>query len=152
MEPTERLRITIAAPARAQVHTRSAVTNASVAALKPPVSEAIRDATGRTLTPREQQVSIEPGATVELSLPATLKNPRRWDGVRDPYLYTIDVSIAHGGDAVSVPFGVRDIVFDPARGMILNGRPYAVHGVNLMASGRPGKGTAVTPDEVDEDF
>jgi len=138
--------------ATAQLEIRARITNASAAARQIPVSAAIRDAAGRTVSSREQQVSIEPGATLELSLPATLSHPRRWDGVRDPYLYTVEVSVAHGGDAVSVPFGVRDIRIDPARGMILNGRPYAVHGVNLMASARPGKGTAVTPDEVDEDF
>jgi hypothetical protein len=41
---------------------------------------------------------------------------------------------------------------DPQRGLLLNGRPHAVHGVNLFHSGRPGQGLAVSDAQIDEDF
>jgi beta-galactosidase len=78
--------------------------------------------------------------------------PRLWDGVRDPYLYQVVTRIGADGDAVSVPLGVRTAAIDPARGFILNGKPYPLRGANLMHSARPGKGTAITDAEVAEDF
>jgi beta-galactosidase len=81
-----------------------------------------------------------------------LAAPRLWDGVRDPYLYRVVARIGEAGDEVAVPLGIRSFAFDPERGFLLNGRPYPLRGVNLMHSARPGKGTAVTAEEIAEDF
>jgi beta-galactosidase len=48
--------------------------------------------------------------------------------------------------------GVRRVEVDPQRGLLLNGRPYALHGVNYFHPGRPGKGLAVGDAEIDEDL
>jgi beta-galactosidase len=47
---------------------------------------------------------------------------------------------------------VRTFRFDAERGFILNDKPYPIRGANLMHSARPEKGTAVTRDEIAEDF
>ena len=82
-------------------------------------------------------------------------HPHLWQGVDDPYLYTLRVEVLDRHavvDQVEVPVGIRKFSIDPGRGLLLNGLPYAVHGVNLFHSGRPGKGLAVTDAQVDEDF
>ena len=59
--------------------------------------------------------------------------PHRWDGTADPYLYRIRVSVIRHRrvlDTTTQPLGLRTITVDPARGLLLNGRRYQVHGVN----------------------
>src|ERR1041384_2902442 len=45
--------------------------------------------------------------------------PQRWNGVRDPYLYAVTAEV--GGDAVTVPLGLRTFAVDADRGFFLNG-------------------------------
>ena len=63
---------------------------------------------------------------------ATFPSPHLWNGVADPYLYTVYAEISVGGtvtDVVSVPFGFR--FFRRRRaGLLLNGQYLDLHGVN----------------------
>ncbi len=84
-----------------------------------------------------------------------MPNPHLWQGVDDPYLYTLTVEVLDRTsviDRVSTPIGIREFAIDPNRDLLLNARPYAVHGVNLFHSGRPGQGLAVSDAQIDEDF
>jgi len=90
-------------------------------------------------------------ATQILSVP----RPHLWQGVDDPSLYKLRVEVLERDaviDRVDVPVGIRQFSIDPDQGLLLNGRHYAVHGVDLFHSGRPGRGLAVTDSQVDEDF
>ena len=49
------------------------------------------------------------------------------------------------------PLGLRTFHVDPEKGLILNGKPYDLHGVNIH-QGRPSVGWAVTPAMEDEDY
>lgn len=56
-----------------------------------------------------------------------LDNIHLWDGVKDPYLYTMSAYLTVGGevkDVVSSRFGLRTYEIDPQRGFILNGKEY----------------------------
>jgi len=89
--------------------------------------------------------------TQMLSVP----HPRLWQGVDDPSIYRLRVQVLSRNvvvDELDVPVGIRQFSIDPDRGLVLNGKPYAVHGVDLFHSGRPGRGLAVTDAQVDEDF
>src|SRR5205085_1141569 len=55
-------------------------------------------------------------------------------------------------DRVDSAVGVRTVQLDPNRGLLLNGRPYRVHGVNLHLTYAPGKGTAVSDADIDADY
>lgn len=58
---------------------------------------------------------------------ATLEHVHLWDGVCDPYLYTLKATLLVDGEAVdevSTRFGVRCFRIDPEKGFILNGREY----------------------------
>lgn len=110
------------------------------------------DAAGREVAQASTAVVARPGGVNVAQLKLRLPSPHLWDGVRDPYLYRVLTRIGESGDEVTVPLGIRSFAFDPARGFILNGKPYPLRGANLMHGARPGKGTAVTEAEIAEDF
>ncbi len=61
-----------------------------------------------------------------------ITNVHRWNGKKDPYLYTAEVSILCKDeilDQVSTRFGCRTFEIDPERGFILNGVEYPLRGV-----------------------
>ena len=59
----------------------------------------------------------------------TLDNARLWDGVDDPFLYTVSAKLDNG-EETSARFGCRKFEFDPQKGFILNGRSYPLRGVS----------------------
>ena len=84
----------------------------------------------------------------------TLQNVHLWDGVNDPYLYTVTARLMQKGkplDEISTHFGCRKIEFDPAKGFLLNGRPYPLRGVSRHQD-RQGLGNALTLAEHREDI
>lgn len=117
-----------------------------------PITLSLVDAQGRTTATGIRSIALPPNAVGATQVRLGLTRPRLWDGVRDPYLYRLVARIGDGGDEIAVPLGVRSFRFDAERGFILNGKPYPLHGANLMHSARPGKGTAVTDAETAEDF
>jgi len=92
-----------------------------------------------------------------VQLGGTIASPHRWDGRRDPYLYTAYVEVYGAGsgpaapDVGAQPFGFRDYTADPATGFVLNGQPYDLHGVNRHQD-RLNMGWAITNKEHDEDM
>lgn len=81
---------------------------------------------------------------------AVLEEVHLWDGVADPYLYTVTASLENG-DSVSTRFGCRTIGFDPEKGFLLNGRSYRLCGA-ARHQDRQGMGNALTRAEHDEDM
>lgn len=69
----------------------------------------------------------------EAALPFHIESPHLWDGTTDPYLYTVEVTLADGNrrDSVSFRSGVRSFRADAAEGFYLNGRSYPLRGVVL---------------------
>lgn len=63
-------------------------------------------------------------------------SPRLWDGVTDPYLYTVVARLLGNNavlDEVRFTHGFRTFTFDAHRGFTLNGRPCPLRGVTLRA-------------------
>lgn len=83
-------------------------------------------------------------ATIELA------QAHLWDGVNDPYLYTLKASL-DSGDEVSVRFGCRTFEMDPQKGFMLNGRSYPLRGVSRHQD-RGGVGNAIAPENMKEDL
>lgn len=84
------------------------------------------DAVTYTLAGMTQTVpSIDGYAQAEF----TIENVHLWDGLDDPYLYTLTASLA-SGDAVTTRFGCRSFAIDPQKGFLLNGRSYPLRGVS----------------------
>lgn len=62
-----------------------------------------------------------------------LENVHLWQGIQDPYLYSISAQLIVEGnvrDEVSLRFGVRTIYFDPEKGFFLNGKSFPLRGVS----------------------
>ena len=80
----------------------------------------------------------------------TLENVHLWDGIEDPYLYTVTASL-DSGDSISVRYGCRTIGFDADKGFLLNGRVYRLCGA-ARHQDRQGLGNALTDAEHEEDM
>ena len=80
----------------------------------------------------------------------TVEHVHLWDGVDDPYLYTVTASL-DSGDEISTRFGCRKIGFDAQKGFLLNGRVYPLRGVSRHQD-RAGLGNALTVKEHREDM
>ena len=79
----------------------------------------------------------------------TLNNPHLWNGVEDPYLYTVELSA--GDDDAMTEVGFRYYSIDREKGFFLNGKPYPLRGVS-MHQDMDGKATALTYEDYDRDY
>ncbi|UDF03187.1 glycoside hydrolase family 2 protein [Asticcacaulis sp. AND118] len=118
------------------------------------VQTRIFDATGKPVLSLSKSVNVAAGGTARAELKGELKTPRLWNGRKDPYLYSAVTEISDDNatlDRSSLAFGIRTVSFDAQKGLLLNGQPYEVNGVNLHAS-RAGKGGAISRADIAEDF
>lgn len=143
----------------AAVRVITRVRNAGTETLHAQVRISLCDARGQQVELGRRTVTIAAGAVLPVMQSVSLQQPHRWDGIADPYLYRVTatlVELTAGAerttDSVTVPLGIRSIAVDANRGLLLNGHPYAVHGVDLFHTGRPGKGLAVNDAEIDADW
>ena len=84
----------------------------------------------------------------------SLQNVHLWDGLEDPYLYTVTAKLVKNGvavDEISTRFGCREFRMDPDRGFFLNGRSYPLRGVSRHQD-RIGSGSALSFAEHQEDM
>lgn len=80
----------------------------------------------------------------------TLEHAHLWDGVEDPFLYTVTASLENG-EETSARFGCRKFEIDPQKGFFLNGRSYPLRGVSRHQD-RKGLGNVLTRKEHEEDI
>ena len=104
----------------------------------------VRDAAGKTVyTHTEKAVSSAYRHTF------TLDNPHLWNGVADPYLYTVELTA--GGDKAVTEVGFRYYSIDREKGFSLNGKPYPLRGVSMHQDSE-GKASALTYADYDRDY
>lgn len=106
----------------------------------------IKDADGIVVQTAIKQAS-ERKCTFEIT------DVHRWDGRKDPYLYTAELELLENDeiiDAVSARFGCREFLIDPEKGFFLNGKSYPLHGVSRHQD-RWGVGNALLPEHHEED-
>ena len=80
----------------------------------------------------------------------TLEHAHLWDGLDDPYLYTMTARLDNG-ETATTRFGCRKFEIDPQKGFILNGREYPLRGVSRHQD-RKGAGVAITKEMMEEDM
>lgn len=100
---------------------------------------------------RDQQIVAEGTGRHQI---LTLPGVHRWDGIKDPYLYTARAQIKVEGvvvDEILTRFGVREYSVDPEKGFFLNGRSYPLRGVSRHQD-RRGVGNAITKADHREDM
>lgn len=96
----------------------------------------------------------EAGAEERVSLSLNLDSPRLWEGLANPYLYTVRAELTEDGevlDGVQTFVGIRRFTIDPERGFFLNGKPYPLRGV-ARHQDRLNKGWAITQQDQREDI
>ncbi len=79
--------------------------------------------------------------------------PHRWNGRKDPYLYSVRVRVYRNealADEVTQPLGIRTVEISQEKGFLLNGEPYPIRGVNRHQDHRD-QGWALTPANHEED-
>ena len=92
-------------------------------------------------------------ATADTTATLEIKNVHRWNGVKDPYLYTVEARLVRDNevlDEVSVDTGVREFHVDPQKGFFLNGELMPLRGVSRHQD-RLGVGNALSPEDHLED-
>ena len=94
---------------------------------------------------------VETNGKHVISLDVT--NPHLWQGVEDPYLHDVVVSIEYFNgvvDSLTIPTGLRYFKFDSQKGFFLNGKHMRLNGVSRHQD-RDGKGWAINEDDMLED-
>ncbi len=84
---------------------------------------------------------------------ARIENVHLWQGVEDPYLYTVVARLIRHNevlDEVEAELGVREFYVDPEKGFFLNGKSMPLRGVSRHQD-MLGKGNALTEEDHWED-
>ena len=98
--------------------------------------------------------SVAKMITGETKVTLDIPNVHLWHGRKDPYLYTVKVSLIEDDivlDNLSTRIGCRTFEIDPERGFILNGEEYPLHGVSRHQD-RWGIGNALLAEHHEEDM
>ena len=96
----------------------------------------IVDAAGN-LVAQNTSAPIDVGAWGAKSIVSTVNvpSPHLWNGTADPYLYTVYAetldSAGKTTDVTTQPLGIRTVKVDAAKGFLLNGKIYDLHGVTM---------------------
>ncbi|ARK12782.1 beta-galactosidase GalB [Fibrella sp. ES10-3-2-2] len=80
-------------------------------------------------------LTLQPGESQPVTSTLNLKNPKRWGPypTQTPNRYVARTSLLVNGkpvDEYDTPFGIRSVVFDPTRGVLVNGEVVRIQGVN----------------------
>ena len=102
---------------------------------------------GQTVGAATVEQALPAGTSAEVRQAVNVAAPVLWD-LTNPALYRVETTVAADGlgDAVSTPFGIRHIRFDPEQGFMLNGRVVKLQGT-CNHQDHAGVGIAV-PDAV----
>jgi beta-galactosidase len=117
----------------ASVEIKSLVSNGGTTEQSPQVETVIKDADGAVVVQQMQTETIAAGQTVPATEVLEIPSPHRWNGRKDPYLYSVTVRIHRGNDVVDEvvqPLGLRTVAITQEQGFLLNGKPYPIHGVS----------------------
>jgi len=140
--------------AQATVAVKTRLTNDGTKRAAATVATTILDADGRVVATDTRKAALAPGKA-ESEAQLIVANPRRWDGLADPYLYRIAVELRDTKgrvlDRVEQPLGIRSIAIDAEKGFFLNGKPLKLQGVSRHQD-RFAKGWAITDADHAEDM
>ena len=88
-----------------------------------------------------------------IDIPFAFKNPRLWNGRKDPFMYKALISLIQNGkviDQVEQSLGLRYYKVDPEKGFFLNGEHLQLRGV-CRHQDRCDQGNALLPQDMEED-
>lgn len=120
------------------------------------------DAWGKEVVSAEAKVQGEPkpsgkeaqGNGVENQFTLQVPNVHLWNGLEDPYLYTLQAQLVKAEqivDEIRCNCGIRTFEFSPKDGFHLNGRHYPLHGVSRHQD-RKAIGNAISYENMEQDM
>ncbi|WP_268224635.1 glycoside hydrolase family 2 protein [Sinomicrobium oceani] len=139
---------------KADITVKVKLENNREAAEKVVLQTVIRDADGKQVAKEENEVTVAPQGMTMAGQHLTVRTPHLWQGVYDPYLYSLTTSVKRGGketDAVTQSLGIRKFELKGGEGMFLNGKKYPMHGVTRHQD-RWQYGNALSPEQEKEDM
>ena len=113
------------------------------------VEAVIKDSEGNTVKELVETKLIPEDKSVTSVMACTMLNPHLWDGLNDPYLYRVEVTVKAGGQVVDSsvqPLGLRFFGVDANNGFYLNGKPYPLRGICFHEE-KKDKGRAVCDND-----
>ena len=113
------------------------------------VKWSLKDAAGAEVLAHDETIALAGGAAQDVVWNFTLEAPHLWNGLEDPYLYTLNVST--GEDYAETEVGFRYFSMDRENGFFLNGKPYPLRGVNVHQD-MEGIASAYTKADFDADY
>ena len=128
---------------------KARVENRSSQAKRVKVSLVLRNAEGKTVWKKSRRVKVPAEGTYDYASEILLKRPHLWNGVADPYLYTVELKV--GDDCSRREIGFRYFRLDKDGGFFLNGHPYPLRGVS-MHQDTEGRASALTEEDFDRDY
>lgn len=139
----------------AKVQIKTIISNGSTKPALIQVKTEIKDENGKVVAGEITPASIAQGASQDVLTDITISSPHRWNGRKDPYLYTTTVTLLKGNtllplDSIDQPLGFRTVAIDEQRGFLLNNQPYPIHGVNRHQDWG-GQGWAATSANEEQD-
>jgi beta-galactosidase len=141
--------------ASATVHVTGRLANEAETPERVGVETAIEDASGNVVASDSRYSSALAAKVIEIHADMAIPAPRLWRGTRDPYLYSVTMTLRSPSgavfDRIRQPLGLRTVRLDPDQGFILNGERLVLHGAS-MHQDRPLKGWAISRSDQDEDF
>lgn len=81
---------------------------------------------------KSQKLDLTIADCIPVSLDFSIKNPRLWNGKKDPFMYKAEITLLRDGqviDQVVQPLGLRFYHVDAEKGFFLNGEHLKLHGV-----------------------
>ena len=93
----------------------------------------VEDATGAVVAQSTSSNVALGSTTVTDTADIQVSNPHLWS-TTDPYLYTLETDVVQGAttlDSTGTTFGIRWLVFDPNKGVFINGQHIKLQGVDL---------------------
>ena len=121
----------VVSPARAEVAVRTTVCNGYDAAKQVTVTQTIIAADGKQAATTTSHVGIPPHQEQTLDQSLAMTRPALWSPAA-PNLYTLRTEVRDGTvllDCHDTPLGIREVRFDPARGLLVNGTKVIMQGV-----------------------
>ncbi len=140
---------------KAVIEVKTLLNSTNAEAAEADLCVVVRDAEGRDVASNRRRISLAAGEGRSVQLDVLeIPSPIRWDGVANPYLYTVQVELSTVDgqrDSLVQPLGLRTACIDPERGFILNGKAMQLRGVSRHQD-RHGKGWALSAEDEREDI
>lgn len=130
------------------------IRNTEKKAQKAVLTYLIKERDGKVAAEGKQEMTIASGETMSVTETIHIDNPHLWNGKKDPYLYSAEVTVKVASkvvDSYTQPLGIRYFSIHPEKGFLLNGQSYPLRGVSLHEE-RRNKGNAVSDCERKEDL